>query len=649
VLDSFLRESVVLSAGGGGFGAGLLAGGALSAEKLCRGRLQQIPYGTRREDFSQTLCFIKVREDRQFTRAALFAVRVCVQRISGGDLGKGFWAMAYRSQRFIQAANLRLDVPVSVSLTELPDDAMRVSLEDATLLAFEEVTENCILHDVDFLLLSGNVFIEADRSLRARLAIQKSFQRLHGAGIHVFVLPGDSDPAEAWRLVPDLPDNVTICYSSNPEPESLLDGDSDLPMTLVSSALWIGAADDFGIQVIARGGQSLQPFRIGVLSRARYEESQRMAALAASAADDVLLDLAVNPSSGEKVSEVQSVADTDSPHVTVWRSVEVEQGERPARLPEQSMRRLQDRSGEAGGSAGGMEHGFLVFADEVLREGQLNFLALLGESERVTMWREQGVVHCPGTTQARSRLESVSGVCSLVDVSESGEVHITPLDTSCVDWKLIELHVAGATDTSTLLQHMRTRLLEERCGAADRIWSVQWILRGVLPVLRMLRECEFDTLLALELDHLQAGSRALQLLHDVRYLPDAWPPGNPAGGLPDQYQQHVSRPGILGDAELTRVIESDREFSTAWKQRLLAVLPSLDPEQILARIREDGATWFEPRFDPGMAEDTEESDLESPDYSPGPAESAGESSEPLLQGADELEPDDESDDESERI
>ncbi|MFM7834969.1 MAG: exonuclease SbcCD subunit D, partial [Planctomycetaceae bacterium] len=295
--------------------------------------------------------------------------------------------MAYRSQRFIQAANLRLDVPVSVSLAELPDDSMRVSLEDATLLAFDAVIDNCILHDVDFLLLSGNVFIEADRSLRARLSIQRCFQRLHEAGIHVFVLPGDSDPAEAWRLVPDLPDNVTICYSSNPEPESLLDGESDVPMTLVSSALWIGAADDFGIQVIARGGQSLQPFRIGVLSRARYEESQRMAALAASTTDDVLLDLAVNPSSGEKVAEVQSVSESDTAHITVWRSVEAEQGERPAKLPQQSMRRLQDRSGDGSGAAGGMEHGFLAFADEVLREGQLNFLALLGEAERVTLWR----------------------------------------------------------------------------------------------------------------------------------------------------------------------------------------------------------------------------------------------------------------------
>ncbi|MFM7923035.1 MAG: hypothetical protein ACKPJJ_22665, partial [Planctomycetaceae bacterium] len=181
-----------------------------------------------------------------------------------------------------------------------------------------------------------------------------------------------------------------------------------------------------------------------------------------------------------------------------------------------------------------------------------------------------------------------------------------------------------------------------------RIWSVQWILRGVLPVLRMLQDSEFDTLLSLELDQLQAGGRSLQLLHDVRYLPDAWPAGNPAGGLPDQYQQHLSRPALLSDSELTRVIEADRVLSTAWKQRLLAVLPSLDPEQILGRIRENGAAWFEPRFELQPGEDAEESELDSADYSPGPAESVAEAVDSSLPVIDDVEPGDEPDDESER-
>ena len=129
--------------------------------------------------------------------------------------------MAFEPQRFIHAANVRLDVPVSVQTAESLTDELRFAFEDATLHAFEEVIEASIRLDVDFLLLSGNVFIEADRSLRARLTLLKSVRRLAEHEIQVYVLPGDSDPPEAWRAIPEMPDNVVVCYSSNPEPEEL--------------------------------------------------------------------------------------------------------------------------------------------------------------------------------------------------------------------------------------------------------------------------------------------------------------------------------------------------------------------------------------------------------------------------------------------
>ena len=99
--------------------------------------------------------------------------------------------MAFEPQRFIHAANIRLDVPVSVQTSETLTDELRFAFEDATLHAFEEVIEASIRHDVDFLLLSGNVFVEADRSLRARLALLKGVDRLAEHKIQVFVLPGD--------------------------------------------------------------------------------------------------------------------------------------------------------------------------------------------------------------------------------------------------------------------------------------------------------------------------------------------------------------------------------------------------------------------------------------------------------------------------
>ena len=98
--------------------------------------------------------------------------------------------MPFEPQRFIHAANVRLDLPVSVHLSEQLTDELRHALEDATLTSFDYVIETCISRNVDYLLLSGNVFLEADRSLRARLTLLGGFRRLDEKKIPVFVLPG---------------------------------------------------------------------------------------------------------------------------------------------------------------------------------------------------------------------------------------------------------------------------------------------------------------------------------------------------------------------------------------------------------------------------------------------------------------------------
>ena len=44
------------------------------------------------------------------------------------------------------------------------------------------------------------------------------------------------------------------------------------------------------------------------------------------------------------------------------------------------------------------------------------------------------------------------------------------------------------------------------------------------------------------------------------------------------------------------LIDSDKQLTTGWKHRLTSLLPSIDPEQVLARMRTDGAAWFLPEF-----------------------------------------------------
>lgn len=527
--------------------------------------------------------------------------------------------MAFEPQRFIHAANIRLDVPVSVQTAESLTDELRFAFEDATLHAFEEVIEASIRHDVDFLLLSGNVFVEADRSLRARLTLLKGVRRLAEQDIQVFVLPGDSDPPEAWRAIPEMPENVVVCYSSNPEPEELYV--KGRLATTLSSSMWFGEADAFGIRVLARGTQGIQPFRIGVVSKAKYEEARRMAAMAASASDETLTASLLNMASGEQLSGPLSSADSDDEESTrVWRSIDADNGEHPRkadagrRSVKRSLETLEVGSSDAHPS---LDPGFMRYVDEMLHDGQLNFLALTGELARTTLWRDEGVVHCPGTTQPRSQMEASGGACSLVEVSETGEIRISSVDSSCVDWKQIEVNVPPHTNLSSILQQMKTLLLGQKPGAADRIWSVQWILRGALPDLQELARNDLDVAAAVELDELKHSGRTIRLLHEIRSLPNAWPLSDAPTSLADQYQQIAGRSRVLTDDALQSLIDTNKELTTGWKQRLTSLLPSVDPEQIMAKLRTDGATWFVPDFGRAADSDDESNEIDLPDDTDG--------------------------------
>ena len=216
--------------------------------------------------------------------------------------------MAFEPQRFIHAANVRLDVPVSVQSSEALSDELRIAFEDATLTSFDDVIQACLTHQVDFLLLSGNIFVEADRSLRARLALLNGFDTLAEEKIPVYVLPGDADPAEAWRAIPELPDNVYICFSSNPEPHEVIRNGHVI--ATVSASMWYGETDSFGIRVISESENGIQPFRIAAISQAKYEESQRMAAMAAEATDDLLDSTLQNSAMAEQLAAEQKTYGT---------------------------------------------------------------------------------------------------------------------------------------------------------------------------------------------------------------------------------------------------------------------------------------------------------------------------------------------------
>lgn len=110
--------------------------------------------------------------------------------------------------RFIHAADLHLDSPFR-GLAKAPDQVREV-LSESTFAALRQLTQTAIREQVDFIVLAGDLFDEADRSLRAQLMLVREWQKLQEHGISVYVIHGNHDPLNGERADLELPANVHI-------------------------------------------------------------------------------------------------------------------------------------------------------------------------------------------------------------------------------------------------------------------------------------------------------------------------------------------------------------------------------------------------------------------------------------------------------
>ncbi|MCM3626553.1 DNA repair exonuclease [Paenibacillus glycanilyticus] len=117
--------------------------------------------------------------------------------------------------RFIHAADLHLDSPFR-GMSKVPD-ALKERLMASTFSALRRLTETAIREQVDFIVISGDLYDEADRSLKAQLILMKEWERLQQHGIAVFVIHGNHDPLNGARAELKLPSNVTQFGASGME------------------------------------------------------------------------------------------------------------------------------------------------------------------------------------------------------------------------------------------------------------------------------------------------------------------------------------------------------------------------------------------------------------------------------------------------
>ena len=109
---------------------------------------------------------------------------------------------------FVHAADLHLDSPFT-GISGI-DPELGERLAKATFQAYEAVIELCMDEEVDFLLIAGDVYDSADKSLYAQVRFIEGLRKLDAAGIQVFICHGNHDPLNGWSASLKWPENVHI-------------------------------------------------------------------------------------------------------------------------------------------------------------------------------------------------------------------------------------------------------------------------------------------------------------------------------------------------------------------------------------------------------------------------------------------------------
>ncbi|MFD0962195.1 metallophosphoesterase family protein [Paenibacillus chungangensis] len=110
--------------------------------------------------------------------------------------------------RFLHAADIHLDSPFR-GLSKAPA-AVREALQESTFAALRALTELAIREEVDFVVVAGDLYDEADSSLRAQLALAREWSKLHEHGIAVYAIHGNHDHMSGQRAKLKLPESVHI-------------------------------------------------------------------------------------------------------------------------------------------------------------------------------------------------------------------------------------------------------------------------------------------------------------------------------------------------------------------------------------------------------------------------------------------------------
>ena len=111
-----------------------------------------------------------------------------------------------RNIRFIHCADLHIDSPFK-GISEVHPE-LRELLYQSTYQSFNNIVELAIKEEVDCVLIAGDIYDSADKSLQAQIKFRNGLQRLAGIGIQSFIIYGNHDSLDSWSATLEWPENV---------------------------------------------------------------------------------------------------------------------------------------------------------------------------------------------------------------------------------------------------------------------------------------------------------------------------------------------------------------------------------------------------------------------------------------------------------
>jgi DNA repair protein SbcD/Mre11 len=108
--------------------------------------------------------------------------------------------------KFIHCADLHIDSPFK-GISEVNEE-LRDILYNSTFQSFKNIVDLAIENQVHAMLIAGDIYDGADKSLKAQLRFREELTRLSDKGIPSFIVAGNHDPLDSWSASIEWPEGV---------------------------------------------------------------------------------------------------------------------------------------------------------------------------------------------------------------------------------------------------------------------------------------------------------------------------------------------------------------------------------------------------------------------------------------------------------